>query len=215
MRLMAIGGLTTYVATYVAKLWDCEGTVPFCTLVTRPLGYFLKHPSTNRWIASVLSVLRTRRSRCHCHLQRLAPDLAQELLPALDAAAHQRAQQDRSIVIERRAEHGRDREDDVTIDAPLVEDLAHLADPVVHRDFGAAQAQRRLTAHRHQVLPLAPVQAAVCNRAHLLRVATSEHLGHQAIIVGCLVARMGMCELLPVLGTDLLEDVLVPRGCCK
>ncbi len=148
-------------------------------------------------------------------LQRLAPDLAQELLPALDAAAHQRAQQDRSIVIERRAEHGRDREDDVTIDAPLVEDLAHLADSVVHRDFGAAQAQRRLTAHRHQVLPLAPVQAAVCNRAHLLRVATSEHLGHQAIIVGCLVARMGMCELLPVLGTDLLEDVPVPRGCCK
>src|SRR6266567_6742310 len=61
-------------------------------------------------------------------LQGFAPDLAQELIQALDAAAHQRAQQDRSIVIERRAEHGRDRQDAVAIDDPLVEDLAHLAD---------------------------------------------------------------------------------------
>jgi len=30
--------------------------------------------------------------------------------------------------------HRRDRQDDVAIDDPLVEDLAHLADPVVDSD---------------------------------------------------------------------------------
>jgi hypothetical protein len=48
--------------------------------------------------------------------------------------------------------------------------------------------------------------------AHLLQAATPEHLGHQALIVGRLVARMGVCEPIPVLGKDLLEDVPVPRG---
>jgi hypothetical protein len=51
--------------------------------------------------------------------------------------------------------------------------------------------------------------------AHLVRVATRQHLGHQAIIVGRLVARMGACKPVPVLGKDLLEDLPVPRGCCK
>src|SRR5205807_3238377 len=39
--------------------------------------------------------------------------------------------------------------------------------------------------------------------------------GHKVIVVGRLVARMGVCEPVPVLGKDLLEDVPVPRGCCK
>src|SRR4029450_8979049 len=59
------------------------------------------------------------------------------------------------------------------------------------------------------------VQAAVFEVTHLFRVATRQHLGHQVIIVGRLVARMGACKPVPVLSTDLLEDVPVPRGCCK
>ncbi len=44
-------------------------------------------------------------------------------------------------------------------------------------------SQGRFTAHRHQVLALATVQAVVFDIPHLVRVATPEHLSHQAIIV--------------------------------
>ena len=144
----------------------------------------------------------------------LAPDLTIEIIQTLHPAAHQRAQHDRSIVIEGGAEHGRGRQDDVAINHPLVEHGTHLADPVVHSDFGAPQAQRRLTAHRHQVLALAAMLVAVFDIPHLFRIATRQHLGHQIIIVGCLIARMGVGESVPVVGKDLLEDVPVPRGCC-
>ena len=40
-------------------------------------------------------------------------------------------------VVEGCAEHDRNRQDDVTIDHPLVDGLADLTDPVVHVDFGA------------------------------------------------------------------------------
>ena len=143
--------------------------------------------------------------------ERLAPDGAVEIIQALHPAAHERAQHDRRVLVKGRAEHRRDRQDDVPIDDPLVEDLAHLADPVVDVDFGAPQAQRRFTAHRHQMLALATLQAAVFDIAHLLWVATRQHLGHQAIIVGRLVARMGMLKRLPVVGKDLLEDTPVPQ----
>jgi len=59
------------------------------------------------------------------------------------------------------------------------------------------------------------VQAAVFDVAHLRGVATREHLGHQAIVIPGLVARMGTLKRLPVVGKDLLEDVPVPRGRCK
>jgi hypothetical protein len=148
-------------------------------------------------------------------LQGFTPDCAREIIHTPDATTHQRAQQDRRVVREHRAEHGGDREDDVARDHPRVEHLAHLAHPVVHVDFGTPQAQRRCAAHRHEVLPLATVQAAVCNVAHLLRVPTREHLGHQTIIVGRPVARMGVGEPIPVLSKDLCEDIPVPRGCCN
>jgi hypothetical protein len=41
-----------------------------------------------------------------------------------------------------------------------------------------------------------------------------EHLGRKAIIVGRLVARLGVLKLVPVIGEDLLEDAPVPRGLC-
>ena len=55
--------------------------------------------------------------------ERLAPDRAIEIIQALRPAAHERAQHDRRVLVEGRAEHRRDRQDDVPIDHPLVEDL--------------------------------------------------------------------------------------------
>src|SRR5688572_29835062 len=65
------------------------------------------------------------------------------------------------------------------------------------------------------MLPLATVQAAVLDIAHLPWGATRQHLGYQVIVVGCLVAWMGVLKRVPVLGKNLFEDVPVPRGCCK
>src|SRR5262249_9418428 len=59
---------------------------------------------------------------------------------------------------------------------------------------------------------LATPQAAVFGIAHLFRVATRQHLRHQAFVVGRLVARMGVGKRVPVLGKDPLEDTPVPRG---
>src|SRR5712691_9944988 len=49
----------------------------------------------------------------------LAPDLTREIIQTLHPAAHQRAQHDRSIVIEGGAEHGWDRQENVAIHHPL------------------------------------------------------------------------------------------------
>src|SRR4030095_11794763 len=113
----------------------------------------------------------------------LAPDVAIEVIQALHPAAHQCAQQERSVAVEGDAEHGRDGEDDMPIDHPLVEDLTPLAHPGVNVDFGTPQAPGRCAAHPPQVLALAAVQAAIFEVAHLLRVATVEHLSHEAIVV--------------------------------
>src|SRR5262249_32992914 len=61
------------------------------------------------------------------------------------------------------------------------------------------------------MLTLSTVQAAVFDVPHLFRVATRQHLGHQVIIVGRLVARMGAGEPVPVRSKELLEDTPVPR----
>jgi hypothetical protein len=148
-------------------------------------------------------------------LEPLAPDLAKEIIHAPGATSHQRTQQDRRIVIEGRAKHRRDRQDDVAIDHPLVEHLAHLTDPVVDVDFGAPQTQRRFTTHGDTMGALPTLQTAVFDIAHLLRVATRQHLGHQALVVGRLVAGMGVGKRVPVIGKDLLKDIPVPGGGCK
>src|SRR5215471_13615268 len=144
--------------------------------------------------------------------KRLASHLTREIVQALDAAPHPRAQQEPGMVIEGRAEHGWDREHEVAIDHPRMEDLTDLADPVVHIDFGAPQTQGRFTAHRSQVLSLTTLLAAVCDIAHLFRVATRQHLGDQASGVRRLIPRMGVLKRLPVIGKDLLEDTPIPRG---
>ena len=96
------------------------------------------------------------------------------------------------------------------IDDPLVEDLTHLTDPVVDMDFGAPQAQRRLATHCHQVLPLAAVQTAVLDVPDLFRITTRQHLRHQPVVIGGLIARMGVLKRLPMIGKDLLKDTPVP-----
>src|SRR5712691_2731030 len=146
--------------------------------------------------------------------ERLTPGLTKEIIQACNATSHESTQQDRGVSIEGGAQHGGYSQDDMSIDHPLVEDLAHLAHPIVNVDFGAPQAQRRFTAHRHPMGALSTLQAAVFDIAHLRRVTTLEHLGHKAIVVGRLVAWMGVYKLVPVLGKDLLEDAPVPRGLC-
>src|SRR5919199_540369 len=103
----------------------------------------------------------------------------------------------------------------MTIDDTLVQHPADLADPGVDVDFGAAQAQRRFTAHSDAMGALSTVQTAVFAIAHFLRVPTPEHLVHETIIVGGMVARIDVLKPVPVLDKDLLEDVPVLRGCCK
>ena len=73
-------------------------------------------------------------------LERLAPDGAVEIIQALRPAADKRAQQDRGMLVERRAEHRGDRQDDMPIDNSLMQDLAHLTHPVVDIDLGTPEA---------------------------------------------------------------------------
>jgi len=60
---------------------------------------------------------------------------------------------------------------------------------------------------------LATMQTAVGTIAYFLRIPPPEHLVHEAIIVGCIVARIDVLKPVPVLDKDLLEDVPVLRGC--
>src|ERR1700741_2871643 len=68
----------------------------------------------------------------------LAPDSAIKIIEALCPTAHECAQHDRRVLVKGRAEHRRDREDDMPIDDSRMEGLAHLTHPIVDMDFGAA-----------------------------------------------------------------------------
>src|SRR2546421_12085072 len=65
------------------------------------------------------------------------------------------------------------------------------------------------------MLALAAVQTAILDVPDLFRIATRQHLRHQTVVIGGLIARMGVLQRLPVLGKDLLKDTPVPGGCCK
>src|SRR5688500_189860 len=122
-------------------------------------------------------------------LEWFAPDLAIEVIQALPPAPHQLTQQDLSVLVEGGAEHVWHRQDDMAIDHALMQGLAHLADPVVHVDFGTPQAQRRFTAHRHEMLALTTVETSILDIAHLVGVAAIKHLVDETVIVGRVVAR--------------------------
>ena len=57
-------------------------------------------------------------------LEDLASDLALEVIKALRTTSHQRTQQPLSVLVERRAEHGWDGQDDMSIDHSLMENFA-------------------------------------------------------------------------------------------
>src|SRR5262249_13510751 len=62
----------------------------------------------------------------------LAPDGAIKIIQALCPTAHERAQHTRRVLVKGRAEHRRDRQDDMPLDAPRLEGLAHLAHPITY-----------------------------------------------------------------------------------
>ena len=103
----------------------------------------------------------------------------------------------------------------MAIDDAFMEHLADLAHPVVHIDFGTAQAQRRFTTHRDEMFTLATVETAVFDRAYLLGIPAPKHLVHEPIIVARIVARVDVFESVPVLGKDLFEEVPSRRSCCS
>src|SRR5262247_3974716 len=65
------------------------------------------------------------------------------------------------------------------------------------------------------MLALAAVQTAILDVPELCRIATREHLRHQTVVIGGLIARMSVLKRLPVIGKDLLKDTPVPGGCCQ
>src|ERR1041385_3663888 len=65
------------------------------------------------------------------------------------------------------------------------------------------------------MLPLATVQTAILDVPDLFWIATREHLCHQVVVIGGLIARMGVLKCLPMIGKALLKDTPVPGGCCK
>src|ERR687886_91506 len=65
------------------------------------------------------------------------------------------------------------------------------------------------------MLPLATMRTPIFAIPHLLGIPAPEHLVHESIIVGRLVARVDAFESIPVLGKDLFEDIPVLRGCCN
>ncbi len=145
----------------------------------------------------------------------LAPARAQAILQAWRPTAPERTADNRGVLVKGRAAHGRDRQADMPRDAPRLEGLAPLAPPVVDMDFGAPSAQRRVAAHGHLVRALATPQAAGRHLAHLLGLPAREQLGHQPIIIGGLIAWLGVRQWLPVIGKNLLEDPPGPGGCCQ
>src|SRR5207253_2515639 len=90
-----------------------------------------QRPLSVSWRAGCSTGIKWRR-------ERLASDRAIEIIQTWRPTAHERVQHHLSVVIKGRTEHSRHRQDNVPIDPPLVQDPAHLADPVVHGDFGAS-----------------------------------------------------------------------------
>ena len=96
-----------------------------------------------------------------------------------------------------------------------MEHPADLADPGIHRDFRAAYAQRRFTAHRHAVGALATMQTPIVDIPHLVGIPAPEHLLYQAVIVASIVPRMRALEAVPVVSKNLFEEVPGRRSGCN
>ena len=70
----------------------------------------------------------------------------------------------------------------------------------------------------HRMLPsLWGVRITECSLfhiAHVVGVATVQHLFHEAVIVRRVVARAELFKPLPVIGKDLFEDTPIPGSLC-
>jgi hypothetical protein len=53
---------------------------------------------------------------------------------------------------------------------------------------------------------------AILDIAHLVGVATAQHLFQKSVIVAGVIGRMSLFEDIPMISKDLLEDVRVPPG---
>src|SRR6266849_6161812 len=73
-------------------------------------------------------------------LESTATDPAEDVIQTPHPTAHERTQHRLRLLIKRFPEYLRHGQDDMTVDDALVEHPAHLADPVVDIDFGAAPA---------------------------------------------------------------------------
>src|SRR5262245_53458943 len=75
-------------------------------------------------------------------LERLATDTAEDIIQAPHPTTHEWTQHRFGLLIKRFPEDLRYGQDYMAVDDAFMEHLAHLADPVVHINFRAAQAQR-------------------------------------------------------------------------
>ena len=124
----------------------------------------------------------------------------------LDTAAHEGAEQVIGMVIKGMAQHSGQGESGVSIDDAFMEPVTDLADKVVDIDFGAAQTQRRLTAHGDNMAALSTVEAAILGISDLFGVATAEHLVDEFIIVDAIITRVVSLESFPMIMKDLFEN---------
>ena len=99
----------------------------------------------------------------------------------------------------------------MAIDNALVEPLADVADKLIDVDLGTAQAQGGLTAHGDEVFALSTIEASMFDIADLIRVATSEHLVYQFIIVSVMITRIELLKFIPVIMKYLFK--YVPSWC--
>src|SRR5437879_7906007 len=100
-------------------------------LPARALGIIAPTGGEQMQMGMVLAITPMRVEHCDgASLERLPPDSAGEIVEALRPTAYKRTQYDRGMLVESGAEHRWDRQDDMPIDHALVENLAHLADPI-------------------------------------------------------------------------------------
>ena len=57
------------------------------------------------------------------------------------------------------------------------------------------------------MLPLATMLTAILDIAHLIGIATAQHLFHKPVTVVGVIARMSLIEDIPMISKELLEDV--------
>ena len=145
-------------------------------------------------------------------LQRLTTDPAEEVIQTAERHSASSHSTTLGIVIKGVPEYIGHRQHNMAVNDTVVQHLTYLAYPVVDVDFGTAQAQRGLTRHRDPMLTLATMLTAILDIAHLVGVATAQHLLYKPVIVAGVVTRMALFKHVPMIGKDLLEDAPMPRG---